>query len=202
MFILVICDRFTKLTRTVPLRRITAPVCANTFFYALLMSYGVPVHILTDRGLKFVSKFFRTLCDFVRVQGILTTAFHPQANGLTERYNKTIVTSIRPYMSEHQNDWDVHLSPLTYAYNNHVHRSTNCRPFELTPTRCPPDASLLQPPSLMDEDSLTKTALLIRVIALRTIKYYSSCTAVINKIANYNLRVQQHTSTACNTFLE
>lgn len=56
-------------------------------------------------------------------------SYHSQTNEKTERYNNTIISCIRPYIAEHQRDWDVYLSPLTYVYYAHVHRTTNFRPF-------------------------------------------------------------------------
>ena len=66
----------------------------------------------------------------------------PKANGQVERYNRTIVAMLRNYVNEHQNDWDEFASVLTYAYNNHVHRSTGTTPFDLVLSRPPPAFSL------------------------------------------------------------
>ena len=48
-----------------------------------------------------------------------------------KRYNRTILAMLRNYVIEHQNDWDEFTTVLTYAYNNHVHRSTGTTPFDL-----------------------------------------------------------------------
>ena len=66
----------------------------------------------------------------------------PQANGQVERYNRTILAMLRNYVSEHQSDWEEYASALTYAYHNHVHRSTSTTPFDLMLSRPPPAFSL------------------------------------------------------------
>ena len=59
-----------------------------------------------------------------------------------ERYNTTILAMLRNYVNEHQSDWDEYAIALTYAYNNHVHRSTGTTPFDLVLSSSPPAFSL------------------------------------------------------------
>ena len=93
-FLLVITDRFSKLTRTVPLRTITALVVAKAFCDAWVFSYGPPHYLLTDNGTQFNAKFFLAVCRELGIAKIFTTAYHPQTNGQVERFNRTIINSL------------------------------------------------------------------------------------------------------------
>ena len=146
-FILVITDRFTKLTKTEPLRTITSLAVARAFCKAWVFNYGPPKVLLTDNGTQFTATFFRNVCRILRIHKVFTTEYHPQTNGQAERFNRTIVAAIRNYVSDSQRDWDEWLGPLTYAYNTQVHRSTGTTPFDLVLSRHPP-------PLLVEQDML------------------------------------------------
>jgi IS30 family transposase len=115
-FLLVITDRFSKLTRTVPLRTISAFVVAQAFCEHWVFVYGPPRYSLTDNGAQFSAKFLLSVCRELGVSKVFTTAYHPQRNGQVERYNRTIINSLRGYVSERQNDWDEFTSGLTFGY--------------------------------------------------------------------------------------
>ena len=66
-----------------------------------------------------------------------TTAYHPQADGITERFNRTIKTMQKFVDQQKQNDWDLKLNKLTFAYNSAVHATTKLSPFELMLGRVP-----------------------------------------------------------------
>ena len=144
-FILVVTDRFTKLTKTESLRTITSLSVAKAFCRIWVYNYGTPKVLLTDNGTQFTSRFFLNVCRILGVKKVFTTAYHPQANGQAERFNRTILAQLRDYVSESQRDWDEWLEPLTYAYNMQVHRSTGTTPFDLVLSRHPPSL-------LMEED--------------------------------------------------
>ena len=137
-FILVITDRFTKLTKAEPLRTITSLAVARAFCKAWVFNYGTPKVLLTDNGTQFTATFFRNVCRILKIRKVFTAEYHPQTNGQAERFNRTIVAAIRNYVSESQRDWDEWLGPLTYAYNMQVHRSTGTTPFDLVLSRHPP----------------------------------------------------------------
>ncbi|CDF32406.1 unnamed protein product [Chondrus crispus] len=141
-YLLVITDRFTKPTQVVALRSVTAYVVAVAFCEAWVFKCGVPKTLLSDNGPQFSARFFRSVCEVLGVTNLFNSAYHPQTNGQTERYNRTIVAMLRNYVNEHQNDWDVYARALMYAYNCHLHRSIRTPPFDLVLTRPPPDFSL------------------------------------------------------------
>jgi transposase InsO family protein len=77
----VISDRFSKLTRTVPLRTITALVAAKAFSDAWMFSYGPPRYLLTDNGTQSNAKFLLAVCRELGIAKIFSIAYHPQTNG-------------------------------------------------------------------------------------------------------------------------
>jgi transposase InsO family protein len=104
-FLLVISDRFSKLTRTVPLRTIAAFGVAKAFCDAWVFSYGPPRYLLSNIGTQFNAKFFLSVCRELIIANIFTTAYHPQTNGQVERFNRTIINSLRGYVERQQTDW-------------------------------------------------------------------------------------------------
>ena len=131
-FLLVVTDRFTKLTRAYPLASTVAEVVAKVFFDGWVAAgYGIPNILLTDNGTQFVSKFFQTFCKILGVKQVFTSAYRPSTNGQTERFNRTVVEYMGAYVAEHQRDWDELAAIATYAYNTKPHPSTGFTPFEL-----------------------------------------------------------------------
>ena len=145
-FLLVIADRYSKLTRTVPLRVTTALTVAQAFCEHWVFVYGPPVTLLTDNGPQFAAKFFQAACAELGIKKVFTTAYHPQTNGQVERYNRTLVEALRAYVSRRQDDWDEFTSAVTYAYNCRVHSSLGMPPMELVVSRPPVTASLENKP--------------------------------------------------------
>ena len=131
-FLLVITDRYSKLTRAFPLSTTMADVVAHVFFDGWVASgYGIPSILLTDNGPQFCAKFFQTFCKILGVKQVFTSAYRPSTNGQTERFNRKVVEYMGAYVAEHQRDWDELAAIATYAYNTKPHPSTGFTTFEL-----------------------------------------------------------------------
>jgi transposase InsO family protein len=104
LFLLVVSDRYSKVTRTVLLGTVTALFAARAFCDHCVYVYGPPVSLLTDYGPQFTAKFFQAVCGELGIQKVFTTAYHPQKNGQVERYNRTILDSLRGYVAARQDD--------------------------------------------------------------------------------------------------
>lgn len=128
-FILVIVDRFSKLTRAFPMREKTAVEVASAFVDVWIASYGIPDSVLTDNGPQFASVFFQGVLGLLGIVSKYTTPNPPQTNGQVERYNRTVVRQLRVYVAEHPKEWDRYVSLLTTAYNTQVHTSTGQAPL-------------------------------------------------------------------------
>lgn len=142
LFILVITDRFTKLTQIVPLRRITAYDVAVAFTEHWVFKYGPPKTLLSDNGSQFVAHFFQRVCRILHVENSFTTTYHPQTNGQAERFNRTLLAMLRCYVEDHPGEWCTYAPAVCFAYNMSVHRSTGTTPFELVLSRPPPEFTL------------------------------------------------------------
>ena len=128
--ILVIVDRFTKMAIYLPCRKdIDSPELARLFFEHVICMHGVPDYIITDRGTQFTSKFWTRVCSHMTINHRLSTAFHPQSDGQTERQNQVMEQYLRAYVDYMQVNW-LELLPLAqFAYNNSKHSATKMTPF-------------------------------------------------------------------------
>ena len=128
--ILVVVDRYTKLARYVPARKtMNAEELAQSFLDAVLKDFGTPESIVSDRGPVFTASFWSALCYYCKIRRNLSSAFHPQTDGQTERQNQTLEQYLRAYINYQQDDWAAWLSLAEFAYNNSRHESTGTTPF-------------------------------------------------------------------------
>ncbi len=99
--LLVITDRFTKLVKIVPLRKMRAQDIARAFHRHWVFVYGAPLTVHTVNGPQFTAKFLLGAHRVFSIQEPFTIAYHPEANGQTERYNHTILRALRKFVGEH-----------------------------------------------------------------------------------------------------
>ena len=146
-YLLVICDRYTKLVRTIPLSSISSNKVTLAFIKHWVFVYGPPVSVfLSDNGKQL--RLFVDTCRVLGIKNVFTTTYHPQTNGQVERFNRTILSALRHYVAEHPRDWDLFSDALTYAYNTQAHASTMLAPFELVLSRPPPAISIESRPTM------------------------------------------------------
>ena len=147
-FLLFICDRYTKLVRTIPLSSISSNKVTLAFLKHWVFVYGPSVSVLLDNGKQFTARLFVDTCRVLGIKNVFTTTYHPQTNGQVERFNRTILSALRHYVAEHPRDWDLFSDALTYAYNTQAHASTMLAPFELVLSRPPPAISIESRPTM------------------------------------------------------
>ena len=129
-YILVVCDHFTKWVELFALRSITAQDVAEKLML-VCCRHGMPETILSDQGTNYQAALISELLELLDVRRVRTSPYHPECDGLTERFNRTLKTMIASYVNEDQDDWDTKLPMLAFAYNTAVHATTKCTPFEL-----------------------------------------------------------------------
>ena len=130
--ILVIVIRLTKMVHYKPVKvTIDAPGLAEVIIDMVMRHHGLPNSIVTDRGSLFTSKFWSSLCYFLGIKQRLSTAFHPQTDGQTEKQNSTIEVYLQAFVNFDQNNWAKLLPIAEFAYNNAKNASINFTPFEL-----------------------------------------------------------------------
>ena len=144
--IVVFVDKVTKMVHYVATTTtVTAPQLATLFLREVVRLHGVPDSLLSDRDPRFTAHFWRSLWDRLGTKLTMSTAYHPQTDGQTERSNRTLEEMLRSYVNWRQTDWDVHLSTLEIAFNNSKQSSTGFTPYYLNSgheIRLPLDASL------------------------------------------------------------
>jgi hypothetical protein len=110
-------------------KTITATEVADILIDAVFTCYGFPAGIVSDRDPRFTSEFWSELCYYAKVKRRLSTAFHPQTDGQTERQNQTLQEYLRAFCSECQTEWAKRLPIAEFAYNNAYRNDLNTSPF-------------------------------------------------------------------------
>ena len=96
-YILVMADRYSKLSRAVAMKETEAPHVAAAFLNNWVFPYGIPKSLLTDNAPNFIAAFLNFVCTIIVVKRVPITAYHAQSNGQTERYNQTLERRLRHY---------------------------------------------------------------------------------------------------------
>ena len=129
--ILVVVDRLTKMVHYIPcMKSIKAEDLAEILIREVVRLHGLPSSFVTDRGSVFTSRYWSALCYMLKIKKNLSTAFHPQTDGQTERQNSTMEQYLRAYANYEQSNWVENLPMAEFAYNNSRNSSTGMSPFE------------------------------------------------------------------------
>jgi transposase InsO family protein len=140
---------------------------AHLYLHEVYRHHGLPRILISDRDVRFTSLFWTSLMKRLGVRLNLSTAYHPETDGQTERTIGTFEDMIRPYVCYLQNDWDQYLDQLEFAYNNSEHASLGQTPFMVTYGQHPttlddvltsPPPTMLEPPAVQDLLDATERA--------------------------------------------
>lgn len=127
-YIVVIADYFTKWTEALPIPNIEACTVAKVLVEEVLCRFGVPQTIHSDQGRQFESNLFQEMCKVFGIEKTRTTPYHPQSDGMVERFNRTLATMLTMYVSTNQRDWDAQLPYVMMAYRSAEHETTGLSP--------------------------------------------------------------------------
>jgi hypothetical protein len=144
-YILVLTEYSTKWVEAFPTRDCDANTVARIIVEEVICSFGAPRRLLSDRGAAFLGHVVRAACTLLAVKKVSTSAYHPETDGLTERFNGTLATMLSHYTSQEQDDWDRCIPFVLYAYRTSQHSATGETPFRLMfgrEARAPSDAEL------------------------------------------------------------
>lgn len=130
-YVLCITDYFTRWIIALALPDCSAKTTAEAIFNEYICHYGVPVTILSDQGTHFNNQLMDALAKLVGFNHVFSTVYHPQSNGLVERFNATFVPQLAKLHDRENNNWDEYLSPVVFAYNTGTHATTGFSPFQL-----------------------------------------------------------------------
>jgi transposase InsO family protein len=130
---LVVVDKFSKLVKFAPTQTNTMTTgMAKLFFDMWVWHNGMPKIIVSDRDVKFMSKFMTLLMKKVGTKLKFSTVFHPQINGQVEKVNEMLNQYFRNYIVSDHKDLSDHLGLEEFCYNSTKHLAIKMSPFELT----------------------------------------------------------------------
>ncbi len=130
--ICVFVCHLSKMVRLVPtVKTLTSSGFVELFFREVFPHYGMPLRIVSDRGSQWNSEFFRELCDRCDIRLHLSTAYHPQSNGLVERTNEVVETALRHFVAPDHRDWDKHVPFVEFALNANYKKTLECSSFAM-----------------------------------------------------------------------
>lgn len=134
--IVVYVCRLTKQFHAIPCHTTdTASDAARITVREVIRHHGLPRSIVSDRDSRFIGHFWKCLWDILRTKLNMSTSFHPESDGQTERANLTLEDMLRGYVSALQDDWDEWLPMMEMAYNNSIQASTGFSPYYLNTGR-------------------------------------------------------------------
>jgi hypothetical protein len=129
--ILVCTDHFTKFTEAYPLKDKTSDAIAEVLVTQIFCRYGAPNQLLTDQAPDFTNEILMKIYDYLNITKQRTSAYHPQGNGQTERFNRTMLAMLRSYVDDYKTEWDRMLPFICHAYNISENKTTNYIPHYL-----------------------------------------------------------------------
>ena len=133
-WILTLVDFATRYPEAVALKPIDTEVVAEALV-GIFSHVGLPTEIISDNGSQFVSGLMKEVARLLSIRWVHTIPYHPQSNGLCEKWNGTLKRMLRRMSSERTRDWDRYLEPLMFAYREAPQQSTKLSQFELLHTR-------------------------------------------------------------------
>ena len=129
-YILTIVDYATRYPEAIPLRSISSKVVADALIQ-YFSRVGIPDELVSDQGSNFIGNLMTQLYEQLGISKIKTSVYHPEANGLVERFNGTLKHMLKKFVSERVQHWDKYLPYLLFAYREVPTESTGYSPFEL-----------------------------------------------------------------------
>ena len=129
--VLVVRDHFTRYAEAYVTSNQQASTVAHVFVDNFVTNYEWPTKILTDQAKDFNGLLFSALCREAKIRKMRTSPYHPQMNGQSERFNRTLITTLGTLATEDKINWQDWLSNLTHAYNCMTTKVTGFSPYFL-----------------------------------------------------------------------
>ena len=129
-YILVLVDYATRYPEAIPLRAATAKAVAHELVM-LFSKMGIPEQIISDQGTCFMSNVLTKLYQWLNIKRIRTSVYHPQTDGLVERFNQTLKRMLKKLITTDGRDWDQLIPYVLFAIREVPQSSTGFSPFEL-----------------------------------------------------------------------
>ena len=130
-YLQIIADSFSKYLVCRPTKNKASMTVATNLLEKWCWTFGIPEKFLSDKGKEFRSRVLEDLCSLLDIQRLNTTVGHPQCDGQSEKNVQQVKKMIRTHVSDDQENWDMGLPQLCFAYNSSIHETTGCSPFEV-----------------------------------------------------------------------
>jgi len=131
-YVIVATDYHTKWVEARAVPDKTASTVAGFIYEDIICRHGAPKELLSDQGREFVNALVAQICELFATKHKTTTPYHPQTNGLTERFNQTLIKALGKLTQQHKDTpWDELLSSVLFAYRTAVHSTTGYTPIYL-----------------------------------------------------------------------
>ena len=136
-YILIFAEYLTKWIEAVAIPDCKAETVVDTFMDKIICQFGAPKQLLSDNAAYFTASIMNQICDQQGIRRITSSGYHPQTNGLVERFNRTLENMLSIYVHKNQNNWDINLPYVIFAYNTAEQETTRFSPFYLLYGRQP-----------------------------------------------------------------
>ncbi|OWZ02422.1 hypothetical protein PHMEG_00026022 [Phytophthora megakarya] len=114
---------------TGPFSLVVVDAVGLTLVNGVVSRHGIPSRLLSDRGSNFISDLAKSFYETLGIKKLFGSAYHPKTQGLVERFNGTLIRMLKMYVSEAQEDWDVYLPRVLFAYRTTYHEALGDSPF-------------------------------------------------------------------------
>ena len=131
LYVLVVADYFTKWVEVFPIPNQEARTVATKLVDEVFCRFSMPEQLHSDQGKQFESKVIEEICKLLHIRKSRTTPYHPQSDGLVERFNRTLLSMLACRVEKHPFQWEEQLRKVCFAYNTSVHSTTGYTPFYL-----------------------------------------------------------------------
>src|SRR5437764_4199734 len=127
-YILVVTDYLTKWPEARAMKEATAKNVVEFIYKEIICRHGCPRVILSDRGTHFRNEIVDGLCEKFKIKHKLSSPYHPQTNGLVERFNRTLCEELAKVIKE-EDEWDRYIESVLFAYRTNKYNTTKRTPF-------------------------------------------------------------------------
>jgi transposase InsO family protein len=163
---LTMVDHFTHWVELIPLPNQSAAAVADAFFDNWVTRYGCPKRLITDQGAQFKAELFARLTRRLGIEHKVTTPYHPQSDGFTERQHRTIKAALQACVADNQTDWDSWLPAVAFTLRSTPIDGLGLSPFEVLFGYAPRHAmdAMLAPTAELPADPLDRYQRLPQVL--------------------------------------
>ena len=130
-YVLVAMDYFTRWAEAYAIPNQEAITIATKLVDVLFLRFSIPEQLHSDQGRQFESRLMSEICSLLGIRKTRTTPYHPQSDGLVERFNRTLLNMLSICCQDHLSTWENQLPKVCMAYNTSIQHSTGFTPFYL-----------------------------------------------------------------------